>query len=194
MTTQFIALWAQNKSSEKRLLRVAIHLNMSTLYEQYKLTIICFYRDKIVSYCRHLSTVSWENDGSSLWPIRTWRHRVTQAVKGILEHSWESHPHNELACRKRILNEAKGTLGYQTLRFGVIPDKSNKTLTVDGDVVTLLQAQSETTPHSKKRTKIQPNTPVECTGNYHNIKTKQVTREQYAPLSWNPCRTAHADN
>ena len=88
MTTQFIALWAQNKSSEKRLLRVAIHLNMSILYEQYKLTIICFYRDKIGSYCRHLSTVRWENDGSSLWPIRTWRHRVTQAgywplVRGI---------------------------------------------------------------------------------------------------------------
>ena len=82
-----------------------------------------------------------------------------ETLKGILEHSWESHPHNELACRKIILNEAKGTLGYQTLRFGVIPDKSNKTLTVDGDVVTLLQAQSETTPHSKKRTKIQPNTP-----------------------------------
>ena len=68
-----------------------------------------------------------------------------QTLKGILEHSWESHPHNELARRKRILNEAKGTLGYQTLRFGVIPDKSNKTLTVDGDIVTLLQAQAK--PH-----------------------------------------------
>ena len=46
MTTQFIALWAQNQSSEKLLLCVAIHLNMSMLCEQYKFPIICFYREK----------------------------------------------------------------------------------------------------------------------------------------------------
>ena len=56
-----------------------IDLNMSMLCEQYKFTIICFYREKVVSYYRQLSTVRWENDGSPLWPIRTWRHRVTQA-------------------------------------------------------------------------------------------------------------------
>ena len=111
MITKFIVLWAQNQRSEKLLLRVAIHINMSISYERYQFTIICFYRDKIGSYHRHQRTVRWEN--------RTWRHRLISIYPAYRMRHTNTITH----CRLMMSYDVED-LGHHWFRQGPVANSA----------------------------------------------------------------------